>query len=217
MIMEQVISAYCSIRQERVKVNGEIKILDENFITFEELIKSLYKKENIAYPKFYKMDALSKLGFLTAELALKQIDIDLYHKENIGVVLSNAASSLDTDMVYQQSISNRSRYFPSPSVFVYTLPNIVLGEICIKHELKGENAFFVTEKFDPGLMSTYVNELFLHHRVEACLVGWVELLGKEFESLVMFVEPAGKADGKEKKGLTIPFTNRSIEELYNGI
>ena len=213
--MEQVISAHCSITRKQVQVNGQIKFHDENFTTFAQFIKSLYKKEEINYPKFYKMDALSKLGFLTTELTLRQINLDLYHKDKIGVVLANAASSLDTDITYQQSISNRSNYFPSPSVFVYTLPNIMIGEICIKHKLNGETTFLISEKFNSRQLFTYVTELFQHKRAEACLIGWADLLKDHFDSLIMFIEPADKRVKPEKEGMVLPFSEETMNELYN--
>jgi len=213
--MDQVISAYCSINPKHVRVNGRFESHDENFINFAQFIKSLYKREEIDYPKFYKMDALSKLGFLTAELTLRHVNLDLYHKDKIGVVLANAAASLDTDMIYQQSISNRSKYFPSPSVFVCTLPNIMIGEICIKHKLNGENTFLISEKFDSKQLFIYVNELFQHKRVEACLIGWADLLKDHVDSLMMFIEPADKMVTQEKEGMILPFSEETMDEIYN--
>ncbi|MFH1296133.1 MAG: hypothetical protein ABIJ04_02530 [Bacteroidota bacterium] len=160
------------------------------------------------------MDSLSKLGFISAELVLRQVNLDLYDKKRVGIVLANGSSSLDTDLIHQQSINDRSQYFPSPSVFVYTLPNIMIGEICIRHQVKGENTFLISEKFDHRLLFNYVNELFQHHRVEACLAGWVELLKEQFEALLMFVEPAGKAGPEEKAGMMIPFSEVAMDELY---
>ncbi|MFH1159915.1 MAG: 3-oxoacyl-ACP synthase [bacterium] len=213
--MNQIISAYCIIKPYQIRVNGRIEFHDENFITFAEFIKSVYKKETVSYPKFYKMDALSKLGFLSAELILKQINLDLYHREKIGVVLANAASSLDTDLAYQQSINDRSNYFPSPSVFVYTLPNIMIGEICIRHQLKGENAFLIGEKFNSRILFNYVFELFQHNRVEACLTGWVDLMKDGFNSLLMFIEPAEKAITAGKTWKVLPFSAENMDALYN--
>src|ERR1700741_5650650 len=103
----------------------------------------------MSYPKFHKMDALSKLGLLCAEHALKNGDfLSKYPLNRVGIVLSNSASSLETDRQHQRSISDKSNYFPSPAIFVYTLPNIVIGEMAIKYKITGENAFFVSEKRD---------------------------------------------------------------------
>jgi hypothetical protein len=58
-----------------------------------------------------------------------------------ALVFANRSSSLDTDFKYQESINSQENYFPSPAVFVYTLPNICVGEISIKHKMQTENAF----------------------------------------------------------------------------
>src|SRR5512138_3805161 len=139
--MSYRITGYCSIKNDSVMVDGLLRQFEENFVTFADFIKSLYKKEGINYPKFFKMDGLSKLGFLTAELLLKRRTMDRYGDDRVGLILSNSASSLDTDIAHSGTISERSNYFPSPSVFVYTLPNIMNGEICIRHKFKGENIF----------------------------------------------------------------------------
>ena len=111
---------------------GELHSNTSNFLL------SVYRHFNMDYPKFYKMDNLCKLGFLAVELLLKDRQLaEEYGSENIGIVFSNANSSLDADLHYFKSVKN----IPSPAQFVYTLPNIVIGEVSIRHRCKGENAF----------------------------------------------------------------------------
>ena len=101
-----------------------------------EFFTAAYRYFNISYAKFFKMDNLCKLGFLASELLLQGKNIsEVYRGDEVGLLLSNAGSSIDTDRNHQKSISKRDEYFPSPSVFVYTLANIVIGEICIRHKL----------------------------------------------------------------------------------
>lgn len=186
--MDYIITGYCSIRNKGVIIDDQLAYFDENFVNFADFIKSLYKKENINYPKFFKMDGLSKLGFITAELLLKKREMGRYEKERVGLVLSNSASSLDTDLAYSESIRNRDQYFPSPSVFVYTLPNIMNGEICIRHKFKGENLFLISERFDSRLLFRNITEAMDQGRFDACIGGWVELLRDHYESLLFVVE-----------------------------
>ena len=193
------ISAWCSIRNNTVILNNKKAVFEENFLTFAPFIKALYKKETISYPKFYKMDNLSKLGFLTAELLLKENSVlNKYDKNQIGVVIANSSASLDTDLVHQETIRDRANYFPSPSVFVYTLPNIVIGEICIRNQWKGENAFLVSKKFDPLQIIDYVATLFEHGSIDACLCGWIELLKEDYQSLLMVVERCSRESNDEQ-------------------
>ncbi|MBN1197768.1 MAG: hypothetical protein JXA23_00355 [Bacteroidales bacterium] len=160
------------------------------------------------------MDSLSKLGFISAELICQKIDLNRYNKNRVGIVLSNSSGSLDTDLVHQQSIHDRSQYFPSPSVFVYTLPNIMIGEICIRHQLKGENALLISERFDSRQLFSYVHHLFLEKQVDVCLTGWVELLKEQFDAFLMAVEPAATDYSKEKSGGALPFSEETMNELY---
>ena len=211
--MEYRITGYCSIRNNGVIADDRLEHFEEKFVTFADFIKSLYKKEGISYPKFFKMDSLSKLGFLTAELLLKRRETDKYKKERVGLVVANSASSLDTDLAFYDTIADRSNYFPSPSVFVYTLPNIMNGEICIRHKFKGENTFLVSERFDCALIYNTVLEAMDNGRMDACIAGWVELLRDRYESLLFLVERTENPDGLPGEGAR-EFSKKEIEKLY---
>jgi len=186
--MDRIITSYSHLYDNTVIMNGRFIFYQENISKFADFVKTVFKQEQIVYPKFYKMDAVSKLGFLATELVLKGKKTDGYRPEEVGVVLSNSSSSLDTDLAHNETIKDRSAYFPSPSVFVYTLPNIVIGEICIRHKIKGENVFLVSESFNGKLLYDYVEELFNSERVEACLCGWVEVMGDNCNAMVALVE-----------------------------
>ena len=135
---DNYITASCII-SDHVVYKNDVPVFENKDGSPAEFLLSVYRHFEINYPKFYKMDGLSKLGWLTTEVLLKDSLLNSkYLPEAIGVVLSNTNSSLDTDIKYYKSIKE----IPSPSLFVYTLPNIVIGEICIRHNFKGENAFF---------------------------------------------------------------------------
>ena len=204
-----IIRKHALIRNEKVELNTE------SFVNFATFIKALYKKEAISYPKFYKMDNLSKLGFLGAEMLLKDnAFLDRYRKEEIGIVIMNSSSSLDTDMAYNETIKDKSNYFPSPSVFVYTLPNILIGEICIRHKIKGENAFLVTDQFDPGKVIESVKLLLDKDHAQACLCGWVEVLGDKFESVLFLIEKEKTVKEFNPARKYSPFTIESLTQFY---
>jgi len=210
--MEKLITAYIYIGEGKVFVNKRLIFYQEKIATFAEFIKALYKQEQISYPKFYKMDSLSKLGFMCAELLLRHENSGRFEPGSLAVVLANSSSSLDTDLLHQESIRNRSAYFPSPSVFVYTLANIVIGEICIRHSLKGENAFLISERFNPSHLKDHVSELLDNNRAEACICGWVELLGNNFRAMMALVEK--ESTGNLETGFKpLPFTEGSLNDL----
>src|SRR5690554_8066930 len=113
------------------------------------------------------MDNLSKLAFLASEFIFKEEVLDEL-ENNIALVFSNNASSLDTDRKHQDSIQNTEEYFPSPAVFVYTLPNICMGEISIKHKLYSENSFFIFAKFNAEYLHQYAESLLQSGKEKKC-------------------------------------------------
>jgi hypothetical protein len=213
MKTERHISGYSYIKPNTVIVNGlDVNSSSEN-LNASDFITSLYQQLKPEYPKFFKMDSLSKLGFVSAEAIFKNKELlKKYTPEEIGVVLSNRSASLDTDLKYNEMIIDDNNYFPSPAVFVYTLANIVTGEICIRHKLKGENAFFISDNFDPDFLYTYVNNLFEKNKIKACLAGWIDLKDEHYESFLIFVE------SKELKGTNSDktlFTNNNLSNIYH--
>ena len=197
------ISNYCKIENNSLQINGTT-VLEMKDVLFPEFIKNASKAIELDYPKFFKMDNLSKLAFLGAEAILKDT-IDLDKENDIAIVFANKASSLDTDVKYQDSISDTENYFPSPAVFVYTLPNICVGEISIKNQLKTESAFFVFDEFKSDFMSNYTSYLLESGKAEKVLCGWVEFYKEEYKAFVYLVEKSG----------TIAHDKQIIQTLYN--
>ncbi|MDE6296764.1 MAG: 3-oxoacyl-ACP synthase, partial [Muribaculaceae bacterium] len=109
-------------------------------------LKNLYRSVAGDYPKFFKMDMLCRIGFIAAEYLLKGYDEN--EKENMSVVLFNKEGSLLTDRNYTETIIDKDNYYPSPALFVYTLANIVTGEIAIRHKIYGESSFYITDSPD---------------------------------------------------------------------
>lgn len=207
------VTRFCTIKFPEIRLNGIDCYVHSSLPP--DFLKSAYRDLNAAYPKFFKMDNLSKLGFLAAEYLLKDFDLSgKYRPEETGIVLQNSSSSLETDEKHQESISDRQNYFPSPSVFVYTLPNIVVGEMAIRHGIKGENAVLVAEAPDAGQIFRYVSELFERERVRCCITGRVEAYRERQEAVVMLVEKDEPV--KSSPGLTenIKFAVSNIERIF---
>jgi hypothetical protein len=137
------------------------------------------------------MDNLCKLGYLAVEYLLQRHHIlSQYDSKKIALVFGNSASSLDTDIDHQLTICDRSNYFPSPAVFVYTLPNIVLGEICIKEKIQGETTFFIVEHGDREFLRRYADMLFRTTATELVIAGWIDCLGEQYEAELCLLTPA---------------------------
>ena len=85
---------------------------------------------------------------------------------------ANRSASIKNDTDYLATISD-GNYYPSPALFVYTLPNIVTGEIAIRHHIQGETSFYVLdnpEQLEPIVQST----LATRHSPAVILTGWCE-------------------------------------------
>lgn len=208
--MKEIIS-YVHITQNQVSVNGEIVFQSNPSSSLSEFLSEVYKSLGISYPKFHKMDLQCKLGFLCTEFAIKDtnflVENDLF---KTAIVLSNAASSLETDKIHQNSIADKSNYFPSPAVFVYTLPNITIGELAIKHKITGENAFFVSEQFDSDLLVGY-SESLLNNGSDAAIVGWVEVDGANFEAFIFLTQTSKNL---KKNSIFKPLNKTTVITLY---
>jgi hypothetical protein len=186
--VEAVITSYCKIKNNTVSCNGKTVFSseEENVSAF---LKEIYSALQIHYPKFHKMDNLSKLGILASEYCFK--DSEFLNRNNLSdtaIILSNRASSLDTDRAHQNSIHDKEKYLPSPAIFVYTLPNIVIGEIAIKHKITGENVFLVNDKFDPETQVNYIQQLLKTNAAGSALCGWVNVDGSDYEAFIYLVE-----------------------------
>lgn len=200
-----IITGYSSIKENVLKSDGRI-VFQDPLLPLEEFSEQAFKHLGISYPKFYKMDRMSKLGVLGAEVLLQNKSIAGLPSSSVAVVLSNAHASLDTDRRYFDSIKS----IPSPSLFVYTLSNIVTGEICIRHGFKGENAFFVTPAFEPATMAEYVGAVMEMPNTSACIAGWIDVLGEQHEVFLYLVEKSESSSS----GSQWSHDAASIEKLY---
>ena len=86
--------------------------------TGPDLLNDLYRHYVNDYPRFFKMDGLSKLGFLASELLLQSLQEQRFvPREDRAVLLFNRSGSHGADIHYQATISDQDNYYPSPSLF----------------------------------------------------------------------------------------------------
>jgi 3-oxoacyl-(acyl-carrier-protein) synthase len=176
-----------AVQNNQIKKNGQVVFEMPADTVFQEFIKSAYKNLDINYPKFYKMDDLCKLAFITFEYLVKDIpDFENLDRKKTALIFGNTTSSLDTDVKHQQSINDPANYFPSPAVFVYTLPNIMLGEIAIRHKIQGETVCFVGEKTEPEDLKEYIQLLSETTDTEFVVFGKIDYLAGEYSSYLSF-------------------------------
>jgi hypothetical protein len=203
IVTKTYIKSFCTIQNNEISLNGKTVFVTESTV-FSDFSKKAYQHLEMNYPKFFKMDNLSKLAFLGAELLLK-MEEDSTIENNTALVFANKSSSLDTDVKYQNSISDSENFYPSPAVFVYTLPNICLGEISIKHQLKSENSFFIFADYNPEFMEKYSNVLLGTQKADKVLCGWVEYYNEEYKAFLYLVDKQGKLEHNQEQ----------LKKLYN--
>ncbi len=183
------IERYCHIKKGEVLIDGK-SVFKDDFENFPQFIKSVYKNYDTDYPKFFKMDNLSKLAFMASDLILKTSELQFQPERDIALVFANNGGSIDTDRRHQESIESPDG-IASPALFVYTLPNICMGEISIKHRLFSENSFFIFNRFNAPHLFNYANCLLKAEKAEKVLCGWVDFDDEEFEAFMYLVSENG--------------------------
>lgn len=152
--------------------NANEKLEEQEGAGHHSLLTSLYKQMIGNYPKFYKMDGLSRLGFVASEILLNAEKGET-DKER-AIIFFNHSSSIASDRNYKESINDKNNYFPSPSIFVYTLPNIVTGEIAIRNHFHGETSFFILPDKDERMMEEILQASCRDAQSKSFLTGWID-------------------------------------------
>ena len=133
-------------------------------------LTELYRQEVGDYPKFFKMDILSRLGFLLTEKLVREETDRFTPREDRAVLVFSREGCVANDRHYVRSMED----FPSPALFVYTLPNIVAGEIAIRNKYEGETSAYVLERFDKAQLMALVREAFQDPLTRSALVIWAD-------------------------------------------
>jgi hypothetical protein len=165
--------------------------------------EQFYEHLQCNYPKFFKMDKLCKWATVGAQYLFDHKDT-LYagtDKDKVALVLATAHGCLDVDKRYMETMS-----VPSPALFVYTLPNIMLGEICIRYGFRGEQLCMVSEGFDAQELYFNAHDLITNKGMEKCLCGWVDTNEDTYDVCLFWIS---------KNGAGISCTPAVMQELYN--
>ncbi|MBQ2077249.1 MAG: hypothetical protein II471_07025 [Bacteroidales bacterium] len=180
--------------QHRVYISTDKVIVDGKALELTEkgsaLLTQIYRSHIGDYPKFFKMDTLCKLGFVASELLLNsEGNRNFEPREDRAVILFNRNASLQADTNYQSTIQDSENFFPSPAAFVYTLPNIVTGEIAIRNKYYGETSFIVIEENDEKLMEQNLSVAFQDTDTQSIIGGWLDCTDEEhFEANIFIME-----------------------------
>jgi hypothetical protein len=194
--MERRELGFVVLNQGYVSVNGREL---EHEASGSALLTELYRNHIADWPKFFKMDTLSKAGFVASELLIKELGEHRLGSEEFAqgraIVLFGATASLCADRNYQETIQDKDNYYPSPALFVYTLPNIVTGEIAIRNHWRGETSFYVTEAPDAAQMAFHLACAFQDQVTDIILAGWVDSSrNDDFQAFMTVVRREDAAD-----------------------
>lgn len=183
--MDKPVITYCQIDNNGVSVDGTAVFSFDSEVDLTSNLKQYYKSLEIDYSKLYKMDNLSKLGVLGVEAMKSKTPSEFdYEDDRTSVILFNSYSSLDTDAKHQEAVNKKS---PSPAVFVYTLPNIVIGELSIRNKWYGESAFFVSKDIDSHQIWEQITLQKHLGKSDKALIGWIDCFGSAFKCILALV------------------------------
>jgi len=180
------IKKYSQISAKSVKINGTGVFSFSDSDNYSTFLTGIYRFLQLSYPKFFKMDLLSKTGFLAVEALYKDsiriVDTPDY---STAVFMTCKSSSLETDENFQFTLANDN--IPSPSLFVYTLPNILLGELCIRHKLFSENTCFVSENYLNKNVFDYICQTCLSPDINEAIVLFIDQYENSGEVLALLL------------------------------
>ena len=210
------------ILDQRKFWEGKEELREQEGAGHHSLLTSLYKQMIGNYPKFYKMDGLSRLGFVASEILLNAEKGET--EEEKTIIFFNHSSSIASDRNYKESINDKDNYFPSPSIFVYTLPNIVTGEIAIRNHFHGETSFFILPDKDERMMEEILQASCRDAQSKSFLTGWIDYEDeRHFEaelkicriqpSLIAYQEVKGVKEVKELRRMSCSLIRRKNKIL----
>ena len=187
------IVASCKLNASSLIINNQlIHAISGDTIDWKRELYNFYSKD---YPKFHKMDPLAKMAFLGILGIEKKTDLSVYDDNEVSMIFANKTSSYKSDSNHFENYTKKNLI--SPSDFVYTLPNILTGELAIYLKWYGENCFYILEKFDLAFYIEQIEIAFSKGK-KACLCGWVESSDKSEDLIIFIIENQNNKINKEE-------------------
>ena len=175
----------------RVTMTSDGVILDNKSLKAEgsgmSMITALYKKYINDYPRFYKMDMLSRVALIASELLIQAESPRVCDTEDRAIIFFNHSSSIVADRAFLATLTEDS-YYPSPSAFIYTLPNIAAGEIAIRNKYHGETSFYIMKEKSERLMNDILSSTFMDKGIRSAICGWLNCDSEDQFEVEMFIK-----------------------------
>lgn len=158
----------------------------------------------VELPRFVRMDRNSKLvSIAAAPFFVPGAALSKYPKDSIGMVIMGTHGSMDTDQRYVEQLQAENH--ASPGLFVYTLPNIAMGELSIQHGLHGSGLCLLSDSPDIVQMRDACEILLEDHGMEVLICGWANIFAGSAVATFMVV-----TTGKEGN-----WDNDELERIFN--
>ncbi len=107
--------------------------------------RTLRELFGVADPMFRRLDRVARAMVLATEAAGARTMIPAAARPRTGVVFESTRGSLDTDLQFERA---RLEGTVHPHLFPYTLPSTGLGELAIRHRLRGPTLYLSTASAD---------------------------------------------------------------------
>jgi len=120
--------------------SGFGKIRDIPLFNVNTSIPALPDLKDIAIKtpgRWGRFDLFTRLGYISAAMALQDAGYDGLENANCGMVASSCYETVNTDRRFYDTTIEAGGAFSSPNLFSYTLPVTLIGECCSQFHLKG--------------------------------------------------------------------------------
>ena len=137
------------------------------------LVTEIFKKFLADGSRFFKMDLYSRLAYVATSLLAKD-SLEGCDPEEVALVVFTQNGSVLADRKHLSTFSNPEEFFPSPAVFINTLPNVVLGEIAVKNTIKGETTLVLLPGRDESAMNRIIDATLAATKPAVMICGWID-------------------------------------------
>jgi len=122
---------------------------------------------------FRRLDATSRALVLAAEAAGITQLLPAARREQTALIVETSLGCLDADLQFAQSLGAE---MPDAPMFPYTLPSTCLGEVALRHGLRGPTVCLSIGPGDQGSAFAEAARLLAAGEVDAAVCGSVEVL-----------------------------------------
>lgn len=173
---------YSRLKYNMFIVDGLLisKLSEEEAKTTSERLNLFYKKAGFKYPKFFKMDPLCKAGMLCLMPFADYLHAHPKGSEGGLLVFTDSGCR----MADEEHLRLMRESATSPAVFVYTLPNIVLGEWSIFSRWVGYGQCFLINAFKTSYLAERISAFKADFPGAPVLAGWLSVSEDSLEGML---------------------------------